>query len=107
MVVSVMRMITKTRRPLVPVITKDTKAAPTSHTDVTQNSDSALMSALNQRPVFVAIEADQSSFQLYKSASLVLAVLNWTTVFFGLSFTALTMWMVTATRSRTLGVPHG
>ncbi len=107
MVVSVMRMITKARRPLVPVITKDTKAAPTSHTDVTQNSDSALMSALNQRPVFVAIEADQSSFQLYKSASLVLAVLNWTTVFFGLSFTALTLWMVTATRSRTLGVPHG
>jgi C1A family cysteine protease len=39
----------------------------TSYTDVTKNSDSALMSALNKQPVSVAIEADQSAFQLYKS----------------------------------------
>lgn len=31
------------------------------------NSDSAMMSALAQQPVSVAIEADQSTFQLYKS----------------------------------------
>lgn len=31
------------------------------------NSDSAMMTALAQQPVSVAIEADQSSFQLYKS----------------------------------------
>jgi C1A family cysteine protease len=35
--------------------------------EVTPNSDSAMMSALAQQPVSVAIEADQSSFQLYKS----------------------------------------
>jgi cathepsin L len=37
------------------------------YVDVTPNSDSALMSALYQQPVSVAIEADPSSFQLYKS----------------------------------------
>jgi C1A family cysteine protease len=47
--------------------TKDAKVAPKSYTDVQKNSDSALMSALNQQPVSVAIEADQSAFQLYKS----------------------------------------
>ena len=47
--------------------TKDAKVAPASHTDVQKNSDSALMSALNKGPVSVAIEADQSAFQLYKS----------------------------------------
>jgi C1A family cysteine protease len=47
--------------------TKDSKSAPVSYTDVTKNSDSALASALNKGPVSVAIEADQSSFQLYKS----------------------------------------
>jgi C1A family cysteine protease len=46
---------------------KDAKVAPKSHTDVQKNSDSALMSALAQQPVSVAIEADQSAFQLYKS----------------------------------------
>ena len=42
-------------------------AAPWGYTDVTKNSDAALMTALNQQPVSVAIEADQSEFQLYKS----------------------------------------
>jgi len=46
---------------------KDSKVAPVSYTDVAKNSDSALMSALNQQTVSVAIEADQASFQLYKS----------------------------------------
>jgi C1A family cysteine protease len=34
---------------------------------VSANSDSAMMTALAQQPVSIAIEADQSSFQLYKS----------------------------------------
>lgn len=37
------------------------------HMSVTANSDSAMMSALAQQPVSIAIEADQASFQLYKS----------------------------------------
>jgi len=37
------------------------------YTDVPQNSENALMSAVAQQPVSVAIEADQSAFQLYKS----------------------------------------
>jgi len=36
-----------------------------SHTDVTKNSDSAMMSALSQQPVSIAIEADQRDFQMY------------------------------------------
>jgi len=40
---------------------------PTSYTDVQTNSDSALMTAIAQQPVSVAIEADQAAFQLYKS----------------------------------------
>ncbi len=47
--------------------TKNAKVAPSSYKDVATNSDSALMSALNIGPVSVAIEADQSAFQLYKS----------------------------------------
>jgi len=43
------------------------KSAPLSYTDVQTNSDAALMSALAQQPVSVAIEADQAAFQLYKS----------------------------------------
>lgn len=35
--------------------------------EVTANSDTAMMTALVQQPVSVAIEADQSTFQLYKS----------------------------------------
>jgi C1A family cysteine protease len=46
---------------------KNTKVAPASYTDVTVNSDAAMMDALNKQPVSVAIEADQSAFQLYKS----------------------------------------
>jgi len=38
-----------------------------SYTDVTPNSDSALMSAIAKQPVSIAIEADQTAFQLYKS----------------------------------------
>eukprot|EP00349_Pseudokeronopsis_sp_Brazil_P007821 CAMPEP_0202971278 /NCGR_PEP_ID=MMETSP1396-20130829/25553_1 /ASSEMBLY_ACC=CAM_ASM_000872 /TAXON_ID= /ORGANISM="Pseudokeronopsis sp., Strain Brazil" /LENGTH=339 /DNA_ID=CAMNT_0049700501 /DNA_START=61 /DNA_END=1080 /DNA_ORIENTATION=- len=45
----------------------DSKAKVQSHVDVQTNSDAALMSALNVGPVSVAIEADQSAFQLYKS----------------------------------------
>jgi C1A family cysteine protease len=47
--------------------TKDANVAPKSYTDVTPNSDSAMMSALVQQPVSIAIEADQAAFQLYKS----------------------------------------
>jgi len=35
--------------------------------DVQQGSEAALMTALNTQPVSIAIEADQSSFQLYRS----------------------------------------
>jgi len=35
--------------------------------DVQQGSEDALMTALQMRPVSIAIEADQSSFQMYKS----------------------------------------
>jgi len=36
-------------------------------TDVPTNSDAALMNAIAQQPVSVAVEADQNSFQLYSS----------------------------------------
>ena len=45
-------------------------AKPASYTDVTKNDVNSLMSALNKQPVSVAIEADQASFQLYKSGVL-------------------------------------
>ncbi len=38
-----------------------------SYVDVTPSSDNAMMSALALQPVAIAIEADQSSFQLYRS----------------------------------------
>jgi len=38
-----------------------------SHTDVSPNSDSAMMLALSKQPVSVGIEADQRDFQLYSS----------------------------------------
>lgn len=47
--------------------TVNAKVAPTSYTDVATNSDAAMMSALAQQPVSIAIEADQTAFQLYKS----------------------------------------
>lgn len=53
--------------------TKDSGIAPKSYTDVQKNSDDALMSALVKQPVSIAIEADQSSFQLYKSGVLTAA----------------------------------
>ena len=42
-------------------------SAVVSFTDVAPKSDDAMMQALTQQPVSVAIEADQKSFQLYKS----------------------------------------
>merc|ERR1712022_106716 len=53
-----------------PDCSKDSGVAPKSYTDVEKYSDSALMSALAQQPVSIAIQADQSSFQLYKSGVL-------------------------------------
>jgi len=53
--------------------TKNANVAPKSYTDVTKNSDTALMSAIAQQPVSVAIEADQATFQLYKSGVLTAA----------------------------------
>ena len=47
--------------------TKDTTTAPAGYVDVTTNSDTALISAIYQQPVSVAIEADQVKFQLYSS----------------------------------------
>lgn len=49
---------------------KNTLVSPKSYTDVAKNSDSALMTALAQQPVSVAIQADQPAFQLYKSGVL-------------------------------------
>mmetsp|Transcript_69891 Transcript_69891/g.194363 ORF Transcript_69891/g.194363 Transcript_69891/m.194363 type:complete len:345 (-) Transcript_69891:149-1183(-) len=46
---------------------KDAAVTPVSYTDVETNSDEALMSALAQQPVSVAIQADQRDFQLYSS----------------------------------------
>jgi C1A family cysteine protease len=45
----------------------DAAVAPTSYTDVKKNDDTAMMTALAKQPVSIAIEADQSAFQLYKS----------------------------------------
>lgn len=50
--------------------TKNTNVAPKSFTDVAKNSDSALMTALAQQPVSIAIQANQPAFQLYKSGVL-------------------------------------
>jgi C1A family cysteine protease len=52
---------------------KDTGIAPKSYTDVQKFSDDSMMSALAQQPVSIAIEADQSAFQLYKSGVLTAA----------------------------------
>merc|ERR1711981_1129555 len=43
------------------------KGTMTTFTDVKTNSEPQLMAAVAQQPVSVAIEADQSGFQLYKS----------------------------------------
>jgi len=50
--------------------TKNTKVAPVSFTDVAKNSDSALMTAIAQQPVSVAIQANQPAFQTYKTGVL-------------------------------------
>jgi len=42
----------------------------TGYTDVTPNSEQALLAAVAQGPVSIAIEADQSTFQLYKGGVL-------------------------------------
>lgn len=46
------------------------KVAPSSYTDVTANSVSALMSAVAQQPVSIAIQANQVAFQSYSSGVL-------------------------------------
>lgn len=46
------------------------KGGVTGFKDVSANSEQAMMSALNQQPVSIAIEADKSVFQLYKSGVL-------------------------------------
>jgi C1A family cysteine protease len=50
--------------------TKNTGVAPKSFTDIAKNSDSALMTALAQQPVSIAIQANQPAFQSYKSGVL-------------------------------------
>jgi len=45
----------------------DVGATIRSYTDVASGSESALMTAVNGRPVSVAIDASHSSFQLYRS----------------------------------------
>jgi len=42
----------------------------TGHTDVPQGDEDALKSAASQQPVSIAIEADKSAFQMYKSGVL-------------------------------------
>jgi len=46
------------------------KGSVTGFKDVSADSEQAMMSALNQQPVSIAIEADKSVFQLYKSGVL-------------------------------------
>merc|ERR1712084_184197 len=46
------------------------KGAVTGYKDVSADSESAMMSAVSQQPVSIAIEADRSIFQLYKSGVL-------------------------------------
>jgi C1A family cysteine protease len=46
---------------------KISETAPVSAVNINANSDNNMMAAIAQQPVSVAIEADQSSFQLYKS----------------------------------------
>jgi len=50
--------------------TANANVAPKSHTDVTANSVTALMSAVAQQPVSIAIQANQAAFQSYSSGVL-------------------------------------
>jgi len=50
--------------------TNDPKTAPASFTDVTPKNVNALMSAVVQQPVSIAIQANQVAFQSYKSGVL-------------------------------------
>lgn len=50
--------------------TKNSAVTPKSFTDVAKNSDSALMTAIVQQPVSIAIQANQPAFQSYKSGVL-------------------------------------
>jgi len=50
--------------------TKNSAVTPKSFTDVAKNSDSALMTAIAQQPVSIAIQANQPAFQSYKSGVL-------------------------------------
>jgi len=52
---------------------KPTCASLSSYHDVAPNSDQALMAAIAQQPVSVAIEADQASFQFYSGGVLTAA----------------------------------
>jgi len=45
----------------------DAKVTVTGYTDVTEGDEDALLAAVAQQPVSIAIEADQSVFQLYES----------------------------------------
>merc|ERR1711920_1171848 len=46
------------------------KGTVTGYKDVSADSEQALMSAVSQQPVSIAIEADKSVFQLYKAGVL-------------------------------------
>merc|ERR1712011_56085 len=46
------------------------KGGVAGYTDVSKDNEQALMSAVAQQPVSIAIEADQSSFQFYSSGVL-------------------------------------
>ncbi len=58
---------TKERGTCDTTVAKNANAAPKSFTDLVTNSDEAMMSALAQQPVAIAIQASQPAFQLYKS----------------------------------------
>ena len=50
--------------------TNNANVAPKSYTDVTENSVSALMTAVAQQPVSIAIQANQIAFQSYSTGVL-------------------------------------
>jgi C1A family cysteine protease len=59
--------VTKTANTCQTTCTKISGSTIVKYVDVTPGSDNTMMYALSQQPVSVAIEADQSSFQLYRS----------------------------------------